>query len=363
VKLAAIALAALLQLPSGSEPQAQGLLVSPQFGLLAQTTLAVRRREAGQRIRALDHGRWRDVTPPRMRGHLWALDFLDARHGWVFAGDCVRGSSGFFRTSDGGRSWTTFHPRAGVGCHAGDRAQVEFVDARHGWLVTVAATGHGASLLRTTDGGRSWREVDHVLPTLGMITFRTATEGWLARSGFAAGAGVWRSRDGGRTWSRVLLRPPPGWSPTALFPDVPRFFGRRGVLPITLSAPHRSAVGFYTTSDGGRTWRAARIVPSTSPLGVSGPNDLFPSYATVSAASLDDWWFVQEGRRPRILVTHDRGRHWLAAAIPARRARSFQLSAVDGRRAWLTAHSGLFTTEVMTTSNGGRTWRPVRPPH
>jgi hypothetical protein len=61
--------------------------------------------------------------------------------------------SGVFRTTDGGRSWSTVSGLARAGLVGGGNGNIVFVDADHGWVCEV-----GAGLWRTTDGVH-WRHL------------------------------------------------------------------------------------------------------------------------------------------------------------------------------------------------------------
>jgi photosystem II stability/assembly factor-like uncharacterized protein len=81
---------------------------------------------------------------------------------------------------------------------------VSFVDGRTGWAV-----GHWGAILRTQDGGETWklqRSDTSVDQPLFSVYFKDANEGWAV--------GLWslmlHTTDGGATWSTVQLPPPEG---------------------------------------------------------------------------------------------------------------------------------------------------------
>jgi photosystem II stability/assembly factor-like uncharacterized protein len=81
---------------------------------------------------------------------------------------------------------------------------VHFTDEKTGWAV-----GHWGTVLRTDDGGESWkiqRADTSVDQPLFSVYFRDKDNGWAV--------GLWSlmisTRDGGRTWVPVRLPPPPG---------------------------------------------------------------------------------------------------------------------------------------------------------
>jgi photosystem II stability/assembly factor-like uncharacterized protein len=114
------------------------------------------------------------------------------------------------RTDDGGRSW-----RRALDLDATFGAWVA-VDPERLWLVAhLQRAGVSPELHRTTDGGQTWEHIDlesalddrRSVVFYDGLTFRDAAVGALRREG------VWlRTTDGGSTWSPG---PPPDWAPRA----------------------------------------------------------------------------------------------------------------------------------------------------
>jgi photosystem II stability/assembly factor-like uncharacterized protein len=97
-----------------------------------------------------------------------------------------------YRTKDGGVHWAHLSvPHA---------LSLSFLDAVDGF-----ALDRDGIVLRTTNGGRSWRVVHTPGGVVQSECFATTSLGWVARGG-----SVWRTRDAGRTWMRAQLRPERG---------------------------------------------------------------------------------------------------------------------------------------------------------
>ena len=152
-------------------------------------------------------------------------------------------------SDDAGASWT----RARVPVRALLTA-VHMHDARLGWAV-----GHDAAVLRTDDGGATWRLVHHApemhLPLLD-VWFRDA------EAGFAVGAfGLFlASADGGESWTcrngcdeaeepPLLLTPGNDWADDFHLNAIAPAGGGRVYLA-------GEAGALYRSDDDGATWRA-----------------------------------------------------------------------------------------------------------
>ena len=88
---------------------------------------------------------WRALRVPAGT-RIASLDFVSASIGFL-----VRDDGDVFTTRNAGRTWKLL---SGVG--RDDVVQVSFADAKHGFLTLGTESGLGG-VLRTSDGGRSWR--------------------------------------------------------------------------------------------------------------------------------------------------------------------------------------------------------------
>ena len=146
-------------------------------------------------------------------------------------------------TSDGGATWKRqkfFLPQRGV--------DVAFPDAQTGWLVTDAGT-----VLATADGGAGWTVAEKVKLDVKAIAATDAAHAWLAGNAVGAAgepgvSAVLRTTDGGETWKRTSFG-------DALLADVAFADARHGVL-VALDR-------IWCTRDGGRTWRLRKQLPMT----------------------------------------------------------------------------------------------------
>jgi photosystem II stability/assembly factor-like uncharacterized protein len=104
---------------------------------------------SGSLLRTRDGGRHWSIQMPGLKQRLRAMDFVDAKRGWV-----VGASGAVYRTQDGGQTWSHWRTPA-----ARALGSVDFVDARVGWVATVPEWGEDNELYRTLDGGETWQRM------------------------------------------------------------------------------------------------------------------------------------------------------------------------------------------------------------
>lgn len=352
-------------------------------------------------LRTSDGGaRW---TATRLSHGLGSLDFVTPSVGWAielgstapaaYPGGGPLGR--LVRTADGGRTWTD----AG----AGTVATVCFLDARHGW-----ATG-GSVVRRTLDGGRTWRVVSK-RPDEAFAFDRTlACQGgalWLFQD-LMGGAGGhsnyagWRSTDGGRTWRQVMSN--------AFFDLKPTSIGHADDEPGPFVAPNPSTsvelgvspaaqeTSVTITLDGGRTWRTTTLVGLAAGGEIAFPDprhgyvlgwdhgqrDVLLAtsdggrtwserWPTTTPSPVDAIAFVSPtvgfglgvaGDARSVLMSVNAGASWTGAGELPEPADTWigdpnRLSFTDASHGWVATSAG----HVLATTDGGRSWRRVTLP-
>ena len=151
----------------------------------------------GPRVIALskdDGATWRKITRPTRR-RVEHVDFVSARVGYALQAD-----GRVYSTRNGGRSWSEL---TGTGYKNGER--LAFGDRRNGWLSLDSPFASDArpNVLRTTDGGKSWKP---------QILARYSINGDIAAAGsevgFAASpaSGILYTRNGGEAGAQSALR-------------------------------------------------------------------------------------------------------------------------------------------------------------
>jgi photosystem II stability/assembly factor-like uncharacterized protein len=324
-------------------------------------------------LRTSDGGiHWMNVTPRGMTfagGPGTPIDFLTSRVGWVAITHEGTRRATVIHTVDGGRTWQ--HASVALPGPLFQIQQIDFIDAHHGWLLTVGAVGTGHEeddIFRSTDGGAHWVNVSYTganRATPGSlslggdkngISFRDTSTGFASGSTFAQGF-LWFyvTHDGGRTWEQQALPLPPAYRATTFDIAPPQFFTPwDGILVVGIGSILSPLV--YVTHDGGRTWTSTT---STTPL----RNAVIVSFINVS-----DGWAIQHestapGGKARLYVTSDGGRHWMTI-IPNVRLQWVMPIQFVSRRIGFALHVGLEPKEqswLLKTMDGGRTWHVLHP--
>jgi photosystem II stability/assembly factor-like uncharacterized protein len=130
--------------------------------------------------------------------------FIDALHGWVVGGSIIDTSGRICRSTDGGNSWI----QAGTP-NIAEPNDVFFLDTLRGFAV-----GQMGAIVKTTDGGVTWREVYRAwysyttgastTEPLRRVFFATPDSGW-AIGGISGIETKVRTTDGGVTWQTANL--------------------------------------------------------------------------------------------------------------------------------------------------------------
>ncbi|MFF1277349.1 WD40/YVTN/BNR-like repeat-containing protein [Streptomyces marokkonensis] len=230
---------------------------------------------------------------------------------------------------------------------------------------TAWVAGSLGTVLRTTDGGGSWRNVSP--PGAGELQFRDI-EAFDARRAvvLAIGEGeasrVYRTDDGGATWTESFRN-----TDARAFYDCLTFFDHRHGL--AMSDPVDGRFRILSTRDGGRSWTV--LPDSGMPPALEGEAGFAASgQCLVSSGPKDAWLATGGAARARVLHSADRGRTWtvtdtpIPGGDPARGV--FALAFRD--RAHGLAVGGDFRPgqaspdAAARTADAGRTWRPAGAP-
>ncbi|GAB3011890.1 oxidoreductase [Streptomyces pseudoechinosporeus] len=228
---------------------------------------------------------------------------------------------------------------------------------------TAWLAGSQGTVLRTADGGASWRNVSP--PGSGELEFRDieAFDGRRAvvlAIGEGEASRILRTEDGGETWTESFRN-----TDARAFYDCVTFFDRRHGL--AMSDPVDGKFRILSTSDGGRSWK---VLPSDGmPAAQEGEAGFAASgQCLVSSGPRDVWLATGGAARARVLHSSDRGLTWTAADTPIPAgdpARGVFALAFRDRTHGL-AVGGDYRADQASPQAGsgdaGRTWTPAAQP-
>jgi putative cell wall-binding protein len=226
-------------------------------------------------------------------------------------------------------------------------ASVTFISAADGWVLGSAPCANPVctSIVRTTDGGRTWAGVPAPTEKLsndgrdGLDGLRFAD----ANDGYAFGDSLWVTHDGGATWQQSAL--PSSGSRFAVQLAASNGFVYVLISPTSLPA---TAGVLYRSPVGSETWTSVLTVPAAVPanlgLDVHG----------------DDVWVLAPGSSSMLFHSADDGATWSHSTAPC--AGDFAV----GPSASYTAlgcssdpGAGSATKTVSVSTDGGQTFAPT----
>jgi len=285
-------------------------------------------------------GEWIPQVVPSPDGSVQDVVFPRERTGWI---------CGFFagvlRTTDGGSTWRELKSNLTT-----ERiGSISFLDSTRGWAVATSYAGKAPQqvILSTADGGVSWavrKRVEGGIVHLVSIWFLNGRLGW------AVGARdnkplVVSTRDGGSTWKEAYIEGDRRTWKDALIKGDLTLEIRRVRFADALRGWAIGPGAIFYTSDGGNTW---------TPQYVSGDGVWLNELAVLSPERV---WAV--GGRGFLLHTTDHGVTWSRVSLPEKGYDFLWAIAFSGpKNGWISGAKGV----ILSTQNGGDTWeRQVSP--
>ena len=224
----------------------------------------------------------------------------------------------------------------------------------------VWASGQRGTIVRTTDGGRTW--ITDTIPGASKLDLRSiaATSASVAHALSIADSGrVFRTTDSGRTWKSQLV----GQRKGSFFDAIQFWDAKHG---IAVSDPVDGKFLFITTSDGGETWQ--EVPAAALPDALPNEGGFAASGSCLTVYGKRDVWFATGGASvARVYHSWDRGKSWRVYDTPIRAgiasAGAFSIAFRDGMHGVIAGgdytQAALGGRNVALTTDGGRTWTLV----
>ena len=218
------------------------------------------------------------------------------------------------------------------------------------------AGGTQGTIMKTTDGGTTWRSVspagaaDADFRDLEALTER---EVFALSSGEGRLSRLYKTTDGGQTWTlaRVNLEPSGFWDAISFWDET------HGIL---LGDPVNGRFTILTTADAGATWKQQE-----GPKAEKGEAAFAASGTALFTRGTREAWFGSGGPGGgRVFHTEDGGATWSAVRTPLRPASAgagiFSVAFASATRG--IAAGGDYTKpndtagNIVTTQDGGKRW-------
>src|SRR2546421_3451145 len=203
---------------------------------------------------------------------------------------------------------------------------VDVVDRNVVWA-SGGVTGTPGVVVRTVDGGRSWRDITP--PGGGSLEFHDIEafdrdHAVVLAVGEGLASRIYRTDDGGRSWRLAFQN-----LDSRAFYDCLAFFDQRHGLAV--SDPVDGKFRILVTGDGGRTWHVA----ATRGMPPALPDEAAHATGTclVTVGSRDAWLGTSTGvgTNSRVFHTRDGGRTWTVATTPIPGEPTFGIASLSFR--------------------------------
>ena len=300
---------------------------------------------------------------PRPPLELATLHMITATDGWATSIDNDSGRVSVLVTSDGSTTWRDVTPHGLTGDQSGVTAF--FLDTVHAWVAWPRFEGvadiASVTVYRTNDGGQSWSHSSFTSrPSFdGSLQFVDPLHGWAVAT-ISAAAGndpveVWRTNDGGVTWAPVSrsassIPGVPPGTPNALPPCGASAMFVDGLTGFAV-APCVAGSELLVTHDGGASWSKLEVTP---PFGIVGGPDR-PTFTSATDGYIS-FLAPQGAGVTRIYATRDGGRTWSLLPLPEKLVTAVP-AFLGPDRVWTFGNDpSVANIRTFVTSDGGAHW-------
>jgi photosystem II stability/assembly factor-like uncharacterized protein len=171
----------------------------------------------------------------------------------------------------------------------------------------IWASGTGGTVIRTTDGGKTWKVMS--VPGADKLDFRDI-EAFDSNTAYALSIGngessrIYKTTDGGATWKLQFKN-----TNEKAFFDAIACWDKNNC--IAMSDPVDGHYVLISTSDGGANWK--QIVSNNLPAAKDGEAAFAASGTCLYIGNRGDAYLVSGGSDARVFRSNDRGLTWIVA--------------------------------------------------
>ena len=233
---------------------------------------------------------------------------------------------------------------------------VSAVNERVAW-----ASGSGATVLRTTDGGATWKKLSVTTETLDFrdIDAIDPQTAYVLSIGKGVASRIYKTTDAGATWTMQFKS-----DDQKVFLDAMSFWDANHGIVFGDSVDGQLYI--LTTENGGRTW--TRVPPASLPPALENEGAFAASGTNIALFGKTHAWIgTGAGARARVLRTMDRGRSWQVADTPLAAGPFtgiFSIAFRDAKHGVVAGGDYRKEQEAVdnlaVTSDGGVTWKLVK---
>lgn len=175
---------------------------------------------------------------------------------------------------------------------------------------TIWASGTGSTVIRTTDGGETWKVM--TVPGADKLDFRDieafdANNAYILSIGNGESSRIYKTTDGGATWDLQFTN-----KDEKAFFDAIACWDKKNC--IAMSDPVDGRFLLIATTNGGESW--TRIVSRDLPVAKDGEAAFAASGTCLYIAPRGMVYLVTGGKDARVFRSDDRGSTWIVADTP-----------------------------------------------
>ena len=223
------------------------------------------------------------------------------------------------------------------------------------------ASGSGSTVLRTTDGGATWRKLTVTSETLDFrdVDAINAQTAYILSIGNGPASRIYKTTDAGATWTMQFKS-----DDEKVFLDAMSFWDADHGIVFGDSVDGKLYI--LLTDNGGRTW--TRVPPASLPPALEGEGAFAASGTNIALFGKTHAWIgTGAGAKARVLHTADRGRTWQVADTPLAAGQSsgiFSIAFRDEKHGIVAGGDYRKEQEAVDnlaiTDDGGVTWKLVK---